>query len=139
MGKDIMNATSQKNTATKKPTPQKSVAKTKTTTPKKPSATTKTNSPTPVSKPIVEPVEKPKAEIETPSGATGTVKFNSATGLDKAFLQSSDGTKYTSTVPVGSYTIKLVCNGKTTTAGTKKIQEGKTLTLTCDCMFKKCK
>ena len=133
------NATSQKNTATKKPTPQKSAAKTKTTTPKKPSATTKTNSPTPVSKPIVEPVEKPKAEIETPSGATGTVKFNSATGLDKAFLQSSDGTKYTSTVPVGSYTIKLVCNGKTTTAGTKKIQEGKTLTLTCDCMFKKCK
>ena len=111
--------------ATSKPTPSKKIVAAKTEKPV---------TAVPVEKPTV-----PVATAESPSGATGTVKFSSATGLDKAYLQSSDGKQYTSTVPVGTYTIKLVCDGKTTTAGTKKIQEGKTLTLTCDCMFKKCK
>ena len=145
--------------------PKKSTEPKKTAAPKTTSSTTKpiskkqpvkatskpTTKPAPAKKVTVSkpdkpvkaaPAEKPTAPVATvepPSGATGTVKFSSATGLDKAYLQSSDGKKYTSTVPVGTYTIKLVCNGKTTTAGTKKIQEGKTLTLTCDCMFKKCK
>ena len=86
-------------------------------------------------------------EVAKPT-ATGTVKFKQVDGLQKAYLTNANGTNFslsnfnTGAIPIGSYTIKLVCDkeGKeeTNIAGTHEVKSMQTKTLKCNCVFNNC-
>ena len=93
-----------------------------------------------------QPVETKPAEVKPvetkPSGDIGSFKFvpkAKAPPFDKAFLRGSDGKTYTTSAPIGSYEIILVCNGKEKSVGKHSVQSGSSKTFECECMFNTCR
>lgn len=138
--------TSKSNTTTAKEVSAKSSGTTK--PPIKPKSSTKPQAkvaakkmPVVEDKPATEPLQEAKPVVATASGSSGKVIFQKKGPVDSIYLQKANGKKYTSgsSVPVGSYTIKIICGGVVSDAKKHSVKENKTVTFECNCMLKSCK